>query len=450
MHHYISGEVIDDYKWDKEDGSEPVALPTTKRVSIKTLPEHLIIHLKRFEFDMVRFVNVKVNDLFEFPMRLNMKKFTLHGRQDHVVPPPSEPDALDADAEPGMEAPAAAEASADAVEEEDDDLAYEYQLMGCVIHLGTCEAGHYYSYICGRDGEGRPMNKWFEFNDSWVSEFDAKRLESETFGGKESYRYYDYMNRRYVQGARERSQNAFLLFYDKVKRGGSSASDVSASQTIEVERREDLVRWIQSKRAALQAIQANRCPVPKPLYDEVWKDNETFWRRRNIMNSEYFTFVQSLISASAARVEAGRTDSDTLVVTPETARYPIDRAGQPLAAFVAEPTDDTELTVVSLALSFVSGGVKSTTIQAQQKKQYTQLMKTLLSHNAPGCIHVLNFVLRNPAMLKSILLPRGYNPLKSPLLPVLQTAIAVRDTLPILLDRHCSQCLPPHTKYPLT
>jgi hypothetical protein len=28
-----------------------VELPTTKRCSIKSLPQHLIVHLKRFEFD---------------------------------------------------------------------------------------------------------------------------------------------------------------------------------------------------------------------------------------------------------------------------------------------------------------------------------------------------------------------------------------------------------------
>ena len=45
------------------------------------------------------------------------------------------------------------------------------------MHAGTAESGHYYSYI--RDGE-----KWWEFNDSAVSEFNIANLKTETFGGE--------------------------------------------------------------------------------------------------------------------------------------------------------------------------------------------------------------------------------------------------------------------------
>lgn len=38
-----------------------------KRCSIKSLPNTLVITLKRFEFDYNTFQRVKVNDYFEFP-----------------------------------------------------------------------------------------------------------------------------------------------------------------------------------------------------------------------------------------------------------------------------------------------------------------------------------------------------------------------------------------------
>lgn len=50
-----------------------------KRQCIKELPPHLILHLKRFEFDLDTLRRKKVNDLFEIPHRLNLKPYTLEG-----------------------------------------------------------------------------------------------------------------------------------------------------------------------------------------------------------------------------------------------------------------------------------------------------------------------------------------------------------------------------------
>ena len=64
----IAGEMVD-YTWEAEDGKKE-RLETTKRASIKALPKHLIVHLKRFEyyFDTAQ----KLNDRFEFPRQLDM------------------------------------------------------------------------------------------------------------------------------------------------------------------------------------------------------------------------------------------------------------------------------------------------------------------------------------------------------------------------------------------
>jgi len=49
---------------------------TLKRTSLKTLPRFLIITLKRFEFDFDRMIRVKVDDLCEFPLELDMLPYT--------------------------------------------------------------------------------------------------------------------------------------------------------------------------------------------------------------------------------------------------------------------------------------------------------------------------------------------------------------------------------------
>ena len=47
-----------------------------KRMSIKKLPNHLIVTLKRFQFDYERMMKLKVNDYCEFPHNLNLQQYS--------------------------------------------------------------------------------------------------------------------------------------------------------------------------------------------------------------------------------------------------------------------------------------------------------------------------------------------------------------------------------------
>lgn len=60
---------------------------------------------------------------------------------------------------------------------------YEYELVGVLVHSGSADAGHYYSFI-----KERNSNRWLEFNDIHVREFDVKNLEAECFGGNQDFR----------------------------------------------------------------------------------------------------------------------------------------------------------------------------------------------------------------------------------------------------------------------
>jgi len=80
-------------------------------------------------------------------------------------------------------------------------------LRGVVIHLGTAESGHYYSFI-----KDNSSPEWFEFNDNIVRPFDPKDLSSEAFGGEEKLNIGNIGNAKDI---REKSRNAYLLFYER-------------------------------------------------------------------------------------------------------------------------------------------------------------------------------------------------------------------------------------------
>jgi ubiquitin C-terminal hydrolase len=171
---FITGETVD-YKWENEDGTKE-QLESNKRTSLKSLPDHLVIHLKRFEYDFDSQQQVKLNDRFEFPRLLDTYEFTVDGRPDQVDPALKRPkkakkaeggtpgvdggglggDADAADDEPA--APAAEDAGPARPREY-----YQYELSGCVIHTGTAQFGHYYSFAKDRVG-----GRWMLLNDSSV------------------------------------------------------------------------------------------------------------------------------------------------------------------------------------------------------------------------------------------------------------------------------------------
>lgn len=135
---FIKGEVLEGdnaYMCERCDAK----VKAVKRVCLKTLPEILIVTLKRFEFDYETMEKFKLNTYCSFPNIVNVLPFTRDG--------------IDNDYEV-------------------DKSQYEYRLKGVVIHYGVSEAGHYTSYI------QTEQDKWQYFDDEKISEFNATDLGS--------------------------------------------------------------------------------------------------------------------------------------------------------------------------------------------------------------------------------------------------------------------------------
>ncbi len=72
----IKGEMLEGdnaYQCEKCDNKR---VPALKRMCLKQLPNHLILVLKRFEFDYDTMQKIKVNDKCEFPIDLDMFDYT--------------------------------------------------------------------------------------------------------------------------------------------------------------------------------------------------------------------------------------------------------------------------------------------------------------------------------------------------------------------------------------
>ena len=79
-----------------------------------------------------------------------------------------------------------------------------FELVGILVHSGTAESGHYYSYIRERPSSRVAFNSWVQFNDIDVSPFDSQRIADCCYGGVD--------NGLHMQ----KSHNAYMLFYQRV------------------------------------------------------------------------------------------------------------------------------------------------------------------------------------------------------------------------------------------
>lgn len=200
---------------------------------LKQIPDNLIFHLKRFEFDLDTFLRRKINDSFEFPEEIDMKPYTI--------------DYSETNAEPDV-----------------------FELVGVLVHTGTAESGHYYSFV--KDSEtpftATSAPNWLHFNDSEVSAFDYSQLADNTFGGNSVSEYGTNLG--------PRPYSAYMLFYKRKsnKQPPSGEKNRSAS-------------------------------IPQELRTCIMRENEQTVRLYCLFDEEFVTFMQSIVSTAHASDKTG-------------------------------------------------------------------------------------------------------------------------------------------------
>ncbi|CAB3983712.1 Ubiquitin carboxyl-terminal hydrolase 34 [Paramuricea clavata] len=209
-----------------------------KRACFKVLPRILCFNTMRYTFNMVTMMKEKVNTHFSFPRQLNMAPYT----EEYLMGEKKDQDP-------------------------EKDLNYIYNLIGVVVHTGTAEGGHYYSFI--RDRTSGQNDRWFLFNDAEVKPFDPQQIASECFGGEMMTKTYDAVTEKFLDFSFEKTHSAYMLFYEREERSRNTETGSSAS-----EMDPELLSWI-------------------------WKDNIQFIRDKQIFDLTYFNTMWLLCSKVA-------------------------------------------------------------------------------------------------------------------------------------------------------
>jgi ubiquitin carboxyl-terminal hydrolase 34 len=189
-----------------------------------------MFHLKRFDFDLVEMRRSKINDLFEFPTVIDMSDYKI----DHLSDP-SQP--------------------------RQEDI---FELVGVLIHQGTSENGHYYSYIRERPSPPERMIKWLEFNDRDVDGFEPTSLPAWSFGG--------FFADTYPQ--QHKNFSAYMLFYQRQSAILKDCDDYMGSPSSGVA----------------------KAPVPAPLDQAIREDNEGFIREYSLYDPCHTKFARQLLA----------------------------------------------------------------------------------------------------------------------------------------------------------
>eukprot|EP00941_MAST-03F_sp_MAST-3F-sp1_P001373 g1373.t1 len=151
-----------------------------------TLPPVLHLHLKRFEYDMMTGVMVKVNDRYEFPEVLDLTSFEEEGKDDDVSSgEKKEGENIDKKNETPKHTTKPKEITENktSIQKKKKKKAI-YKLQCVLVHSGSVHGGHYIVYVRPHLGspDTQKEKQWFKFNDDFVKMVSKKEAIQDNYG----------------------------------------------------------------------------------------------------------------------------------------------------------------------------------------------------------------------------------------------------------------------------
>ena len=210
---------------------------------------------------------------------------------------------------------------------------YEYKLVGVIIHIGTADAGHYYSLINTdrflKENEHEEewldtsKDKWMEFNDSRVSDYNYEEFKGDCFGGSSgSDDWFGGMFKTASYG-----KSAYLLVYEKRFKKPLKIT-IPKIETPEGEEKvnpnyttpeNEVIQIDESTKEEFYEISMKqaRLFVPNKIYKEISENNLEFSFEKLIYSKEFYEYVNELMVGTL-------TFKEKLQSLPENERSQID------------------------------------------------------------------------------------------------------------------------------
>ncbi|KAF2804105.1 uncharacterized protein BDZ99DRAFT_526141 [Mytilinidion resinicola] len=226
---FVEGDVMEGDNKYKCESCGGKFVDAVKRTCLKDVPDNLIFHLKRFDFDLIDMRRTKINDYFEFPTEIDVSPYNV----DHLSDP---------------EKP------------RKEDI---FELVGVLVHQGNSENGHYYSFIRERPSASGGSQKWLDFNDREVTDFEPSQIAYNAFGGI----YDEHFQRQ------QKPFSAYMLFYQR-----KSAMDA------------DHQKFISTSLSG-----PTKVPIPADREISIAQDNEAFVREYCLYDPNHSRFVRQVL-----------------------------------------------------------------------------------------------------------------------------------------------------------
>lgn len=239
LNEYTKGAALegsDRFKCTTCGSGEGVYVDAVRRTALDRIPDNLVMGLKRFRYETYD-GGAKVNDRFDFPEKIDMGKYKLNRLAD-----------VEGTNEPDM-----------------------FQLVGVVVHQGTLQLGHYWSYAAERGHAGPESLPWFKLEDSTVFRVSLEDVLRETCGGPIS------MSSSSGQPLL-RTDNAYILFYQRVSSVHDSARCLAPN----------LFKASTTTHANVR--------LPEKMDREISEENEQMIFLLNLFSADHLDFVRGLAS----------------------------------------------------------------------------------------------------------------------------------------------------------
>ncbi|KAG0316912.1 hypothetical protein BGZ99_006614 [Dissophora globulifera] len=341
---YVQGEILDgDNKYKCSSCDKHV--DAIKRACIKELPQNLVLHLKRFDYDMDTMRRIKINDRFEFPTRLDMEPYTLDylSRKEQAQ-------------EGAGSSPSMFQGS------QENAAACQYNLVGVLVHTGTADSGHYYSYIKDRSLDAslestvtsplEDRSRWYLFNDSKVEQFDPSEIPAKAFGGIEFLPQDSSPYLKSPPRSAAKPYSAYMLFYE---RADHRATERQGTATME---------------------------VPEDIQDVVATNNRALMKDLAVFDRLYYRFVWDLLNLFRAFPPAvGSGDGDG-----------------------NQDTESLEYLSMQYGLDFFFAVLIHARDVDQELQQWTRFLSSLLAIYPKGCANFLRHLTENQTLMSNVLL----------------------------------------------